>query len=29
MSAVREVPADRIASTVRELCMEICYRVPP
>lgn len=26
---VRDVPADRIAEVVRELCMEICYRVPP
>ncbi|HCO02873.1 MAG TPA: fumarate hydratase [Actinobacteria bacterium] len=26
---VREVHADQIAATVRELCMEICYRVPP
>src|SRR5947208_16683941 len=29
MSGVREVPAEEIARTVRELCAEICYRVPP
>ncbi len=29
MSGVREVPADEIARVVRELCMDICYRVPP
>ena len=26
---VREVHVDDVAATVRELCMEICYRVPP
>lgn len=26
---VREVSVDEIRSAVRELCMEICYRVPP
>src|SRR5439155_4860615 len=25
----REVQADEVARVVRELCMEICYRVPP
>lgn len=29
MSGVREVHADEIAKVVRELCIEICYRVPP
>ena len=29
MSSIREVQADEIAAAVRELCMEICYRVPP
>jgi fumarate hydratase subunit alpha len=29
VGSVREVSADEIASAVRELCMEICYRVPP
>jgi fumarate hydratase subunit alpha len=28
MGDVREVPAEAIAGAVRELCMEICYRVP-
>src|SRR5918911_5011498 len=29
MSAVREVDAEHVSSVVRDLCMEICYRVPP
>jgi fumarate hydratase subunit alpha len=29
MSAVREIEASEVARVVRELCMEICYRVPP
>ncbi|HJP66581.1 MAG TPA: fumarate hydratase [Actinomycetota bacterium] len=29
MNPVREVSAERVAQVVRELCMEICYRVPP
>lgn len=29
MSEVREVHADEVARAVRQLCMEICYRVPP
>ena len=29
MSAVREIEASEITRVVRELCMEICYRVPP
>jgi fumarate hydratase subunit alpha len=29
MTEPREVHADQIAGAVRELCMEICYRVPP
>ena len=29
MSGVRELAADDVAGAVRELCMEICYRVPP
>ncbi len=29
MSEVREVSTDQLAAVVRELCMEICYRVPP
>jgi fumarate hydratase subunit alpha len=29
VSEVREVQADEVARVVRELCMEICYRVPP
>src|SRR6476661_5534101 len=27
--SLREVSADEVAQVVRELCMEICYRVPP
>ena len=29
MTTVREVEVSQITSAVRELCMEICYRVPP
>src|SRR5437879_5103279 len=29
MPALREIHVDEIAAAVRELCMEICYRVPP
>ena len=29
VGALREIDADRIAQVVRELCMEICYVVPP
>jgi fumarate hydratase subunit alpha len=29
MTSVRDVASDEIARVVRELCMEICYRVPP
>jgi fumarate hydratase subunit alpha len=29
MVDVREVHAEQVTATVRELCMEICYRVPP
>lgn len=29
MPQVREIEASELARTVRELCMEICYRVPP
>src|SRR5712691_1930245 len=29
VAEVREVSADDIAGAVRDLCMEICYRVPP
>jgi fumarate hydratase subunit alpha len=29
MDTVRQVSADDIAAVVRELCMEICYTVPP
>jgi len=27
--SVRDVSAEEIQRVVRELCMEICYRVPP
>lgn len=29
MTQIREVGADEVARVVRELCVEICYRVPP
>ncbi|MFL5737135.1 MAG: fumarate hydratase [Actinomycetota bacterium] len=29
MNDVRQVEAEHISSVVRELCMEICYKVPP
>jgi fumarate hydratase subunit alpha len=29
VSSIREIATDQIAAAVRELCMEICYRVPP
>jgi fumarate hydratase subunit alpha len=29
MNEVRQVEAERVSSVVRELCMEICYKVPP
>lgn len=29
MGAIREIDSEQITSVVRELCMEICYTVPP
>jgi len=29
MTEIREIEAEHLSSVVRELCMEICYKVPP